>query len=181
MADAHVALVDALLAHGPLDLHDAVVEVDEHHAVGDDALAPDRHVLERRDRALLAEHALGADVHLALVHAHLRVVPDPRPAPQVQLRVLADLERHAGADEGDPVRDQPPAEPQLQPRQADEQPPVLAVEHAVRAQEPQQRQRAAVQGRRLAAHDRRRAGRRAFENDPGLHAHQSVTAMISRP
>ena len=62
VADAHVALVDPLLADRALDLDHAVVEVDEHHAVGDDALAPDRDVLEGRDRALLAEHGLGADV-----------------------------------------------------------------------------------------------------------------------
>jgi hypothetical protein len=29
------------------------------------------------------------------------VVADPRPAPEVDLRVLADLELHAGADEAD--------------------------------------------------------------------------------
>ena len=77
VADAHVALVDPLLADRALDLDDAVVEVDEHHAVGDDALAADRDVLERRDRALLAEHALGADHDLALVGADLRAVADP--------------------------------------------------------------------------------------------------------
>src|ERR1035438_238439 len=42
--DAHVALVDALLADRPVDFGDAVVEVDQHHAVGNDALAPDRDV-----------------------------------------------------------------------------------------------------------------------------------------
>ena len=52
--DVDVALVDALLADRALDLGDAVVEVDQHHAVGDDALAADRDVLEGRDRALLA-------------------------------------------------------------------------------------------------------------------------------
>ena len=61
VADADVALVDPLQADRPLDLDDAVVEVDQHHAVGDDALAADRHVLEGGDRALLAEHGLGAD------------------------------------------------------------------------------------------------------------------------
>ena len=59
--DAHVALVDALLADRPLDLDDAVVEVDHHHPVGDDALAPDRHALVGRDRAFLADDGLGAD------------------------------------------------------------------------------------------------------------------------
>ena len=80
VADAHVALVDPLLADRPLDLGDAVVEVDQHHAVGDDALAPDRDVLVGGDRALLADHGLRADAHLALVHADLAAVADPRPA-----------------------------------------------------------------------------------------------------
>ena len=62
VADAHVALVDALLADRALDLDDAVVEVDQHHAVGDDALAADRDVLEGGDRALLAHHGLRADL-----------------------------------------------------------------------------------------------------------------------
>src|SRR3712207_7517836 len=48
--DADVALVDALLADRTLDFDHAVVEVDEHHAVGHDALAADRDVLEARDR-----------------------------------------------------------------------------------------------------------------------------------
>ena len=67
-----------------LDLDDAVVEVDQHHAVGDDALAPDRDVLEGGDRALLAEHGLRADLDLALVDADLRAVADPRPAAEPQ-------------------------------------------------------------------------------------------------
>ena len=54
VADVHVALVDPLQPDRALDLDDAVVEVDQHHAVGDDALAPDRDVLEGGDRALLA-------------------------------------------------------------------------------------------------------------------------------
>jgi hypothetical protein len=79
--DVHVALVDALQADRPLDLDDAVVEVDEHHPVGDDALAADRHVLEGRDRALLAEHGLRADAHLALVARIFESLPihDQRP------------------------------------------------------------------------------------------------------
>src|SRR3954447_13028197 len=84
VADAHVALVDALQADGAVDLDDAVVEVDQHHAVGDDALAADRHVLEGRDRALLADHRLGADRDLALVDADLAAVADPRPAAEAQ-------------------------------------------------------------------------------------------------
>ena len=41
-ADDDVALVDALCADRPLDVDDAVVEVDEHRAVGDHALLADR-------------------------------------------------------------------------------------------------------------------------------------------
>ena len=65
---------------GPLDLDDAVVEVDQHHAVGDDALAADGDVLEGGDRALLAHHGLRPDLDLALVGADLRAVADPAPA-----------------------------------------------------------------------------------------------------
>ncbi len=85
--DAHVALVDALQADRALDLGHAVVEVDQHHAVGEDALAPDRDVLVGGDRALLADHRLRADRDLALVHADLAAVPDPRPAADAQRRV----------------------------------------------------------------------------------------------
>src|SRR5699024_7584139 len=73
-ADPHVTLVDALRADRALDLHDTVVEVDQHHAVGDHALAADRHVLEGGDRALLAEHGLGPDLAHALVDADLGAV-----------------------------------------------------------------------------------------------------------
>src|SRR4051812_22341317 len=92
-AFGHPCLALGRLADRAVDLDDAVVEVDEHHAVGDDALAPDRHVLEGGDGALLADHALGADADLALVRADLRAMADPRPAPEVELRALADLER----------------------------------------------------------------------------------------
>ena len=78
--DADVALVDPLEPDRALHLDDAVVEVDQHHAVGDDALAPDRDALEGGDRALLAEHRLRPDRRLALVHAQLRAVADPAPA-----------------------------------------------------------------------------------------------------
>src|SRR6185312_16576888 len=46
VADADVALVDPLQADRALDLGHAVIEVDQHHTVGEDALATDRHVLE---------------------------------------------------------------------------------------------------------------------------------------
>src|SRR5580704_1128407 len=108
VSDGHVALVDALCADRPLDLGDAVVEVDQHHAVGDDALAPERHVLEGRDRALLAHHRLRADADFALVDADLAAMPDPRPAADAQRRITADLELDARADEADPVGLQAP-------------------------------------------------------------------------
>ncbi len=82
VADVDVALVDPLLADRSLDLDHPVVEVDHHHAVGDDALAPDRDVLVGRDRALLAHHGLGTERELALVDADLAAVADPRPPPE---------------------------------------------------------------------------------------------------
>src|SRR5262249_21299445 len=124
-------------------------------SVGDDALAPDRDVLEGGDRALLPEHGLGPDPYLALVRADLRPVADPRPAPEVDDRVLADLERHAGADEGEPVGLQAPAEAQLQPPEAHDQARVVPGEHAVLAHPAPQRERAAVARRGLAADVRR--------------------------
>src|SRR5215216_7119687 len=80
VAHADVALVDALEADRAVDLDHAVVEVDQHHPVGDDALAADRDVLVAGDGALLPDDGLGADSHLALVRADLRAVADPRPA-----------------------------------------------------------------------------------------------------
>jgi len=154
VAHDHLALVDPLQPDRALDLDHAVVEVDEHDAVGEDALAPDGHVLEGRDRALLPEHGLGPDAHLALVHADLGVVPDPRPASQHQARAGLDLEGHPGAHEGQPVGDQPLAPAQLQPHQAQRQQPVLGREHAPRTQEAQQGQRPAVPGCGVAAHGR---------------------------
>ena len=76
-ADLDVALVDALHADRPLDLDDAVVEVDEHRPVGDHALLADPHPLVGGDRALLAHHRLVADLDHALVAADLRAVADP--------------------------------------------------------------------------------------------------------
>src|SRR5436305_14547697 len=99
MTDSHVALVDPLLADRALDLDDAVVEVDDHRTVGDDALAPDRYALVGGDRALLAQHRLGPDRHLALVRADLGTSADPRPASQSHGRVSADLEPHLRAHE----------------------------------------------------------------------------------
>ncbi len=130
--DAYVALVDALQPDRPLDLDGAVVEVDQHHPVGEDALAPDLYALVGGDRALLTHHGLGADRHLALVHPDLAAVPDPRPAADSQPRVRSDLELHARTHEADPVRLQTPAEAQLQPSPPHQQPRVVVVDHVVR-------------------------------------------------
>jgi hypothetical protein len=72
-------------------------------------------------------------------------------------RVLADLERYVGADEGEAVGLQPAAEAQLQPRQPCQQPDVVERQHPVRAHPAQQYERAAVTRRGLAAHMRRKA------------------------
>src|SRR5687767_15397006 len=152
VADVDVALVDALQADRPLLLDYAVVEVDQHHAVGDDALAADRDVLEGGDRALLAHHGLGADRDLALVGADLAAVADPGPAAEPHHRVGADLELHARADEAQPVRLEPAAPAELQPRPADDQAAVLEAEHPFAAHEPQEHQRPAVERGRLATH-----------------------------
>ena len=161
VAHLHVALVDALLADGALHLDHAVVEVDEHAAVGEDALAPDRDVLVGGDRALLPEDALGADAHLPLVHSDIGPVADPRPAAEHQAGVPPDLQGDAGPHERHPVGHQPPAPAQLQPRQAQREAQVGEVEHPVRAQEAQEHERAATPGRRAGAH----AGGNPF--DPG--------------
>src|SRR5262249_49190531 len=112
--DLDVALVDALQADRTLDLGDAVVEVDQPQAGGEDALAADRDVLEGGDRALLAHHGLGPDRDLALVHADLAAVSDPRPAADPERRVFSDLEPHARADEAQAVGLQPAPVAQLQ-------------------------------------------------------------------
>ena len=69
--------VDQWPPEGALELDSAVVEVDQHHTVGDQALPPDRDALKGRDRALLSEHRLGTNHHLALVDTDLGVVADP--------------------------------------------------------------------------------------------------------
>src|SRR4029079_2854264 len=77
--DVHVALVDPLQAYRRSHLDNAVVEVDQHHAVGDDALAADRDVLEGGDRALLPEHGLRPDLAQALVTPQLAAGAKPGP------------------------------------------------------------------------------------------------------
>ena len=140
VADVDIALVDPLQADRALDLGHPVVEVDHHDTVGDDALAADGHVLEGRDRALLADHALGADVHFALVHPDLAAVADPRPATHAQCRPAADLELHARADEADPIGLKALAVAELEHGQTREQARVVEAEHVVRTHEPQQLQ-----------------------------------------
>src|SRR5207237_1098845 len=103
VADRDVALVDPLLPDRPFDLDHAVVEVDHHDPVGDDALAPDRDALIGGDRALLPEHGLRADRHLALVRPDLAAMAQPRPPAERDGCGLADLEPHPRAYEAQPV------------------------------------------------------------------------------
>src|ERR1044072_8524023 len=62
----------------------------------------------------------------ALVHANLGAVPDPRAAAEVQLGVAPDLDRHAGADEAQPVGLQAAAEARLEPQPARDELGVVA-------------------------------------------------------
>ena len=139
-AHVHVALVDALLADRPLDLDHAVVEVDEHRAVGDHALLADPHVLVGGDRALLAEHGLVADDDLALVAADLGAVADPHEAAEPHPAALADLDLEPPAQEQQPVGLPAPARAgeQAPSRVAHGQPRVAEREHAVARQEADQ-------------------------------------------
>src|SRR4051812_46130156 len=73
-ADHALAHVDALLPDRPLDLDDAVIEVDEHRPIGDHALLSDPHALVRGDRAVLTEDGLCPDLDDALVAADLRPI-----------------------------------------------------------------------------------------------------------
>ena len=84
---------------GPLHLDDAVVEVDEHRAVGDHALLADRDALVGGDRRLLADHGLLPDLDLALVAADLRAVADPDEAAELDRAALGDLKLQALAEE----------------------------------------------------------------------------------
>ena len=78
-------------ADRPLDLDDAVVEVDEHRPVGDHALLADPHPLVGGDRALLAHHGLRADLDHALVAADLGPVADPDEAAEADLGPLRPI------------------------------------------------------------------------------------------
>src|SRR5690606_30204088 len=108
-ADLDLALVDALLADRPLDLDHAVVEVDEHRPVGDHALFADPHPAVGGDRALLPQHRLGADLHLALVAADLRPVPKPDEAAEADPAAAGDVQFQPAAEEDRPVGPPPPA------------------------------------------------------------------------
>src|SRR5213076_617487 len=135
--DDDVALVYPLHPDRPLDLDHAVVEVDEHRAVRDDALLAEPHPLVGGDRALLAEHGLGADLDHALVAADLRSIADPGEAPEAHRGAAPDLQLEAAPEENRPLglpappsrREQPP------PRIAPQKTRVLQVEHAIPREE----------------------------------------------
>ena len=87
-----------------------MVEVDEHRPVGDHALLADPHPLVGGDRALLAEHGLGADLHHALVAADLRPVAEPDEAAELDPAAAGDLQLEPAAEEERPaVRQRRPA------------------------------------------------------------------------
>src|SRR5215216_1798937 len=151
VAHAHVALVDALEPDRPVHLDHSVVEVDQHHAVGDHALATDRDVLVRGDRALLPDHGLRADRDRALVAADLAAMPHPGPAPQLERGPRPHLDAASGTHEREPVEPQARAQPQLEEAQPDDQPAVLQVQHPVPSHEAEQGEEAAPSGRRRTA------------------------------
>ena len=93
VADVDVALVDPLLADRPLDLDHPVVEVDHHHPVGDDALAPDRDVLDRPRSCTPGRAPTWRRSRPALVGADLAAVAEPGPAAEltVALRPISNL------------------------------------------------------------------------------------------
>ena len=144
MTDEYVALVNPLCPHRAVCLGCAVVEVDQHHPVGDDALAADLNVLEGRDSALLAHYGLGTDQHFAFVCADLAAGADPAPAAEVDLGVLPDLKGDAVVDEGDSVGDEASAPAEVEPKEANQQPRVLEADHVVGEHELHQRDRPAV-------------------------------------
>jgi 1,4-alpha-glucan branching enzyme len=144
VTDLDVARVDALVPDRPLHLDHPMVEVDHHHAVGDDALAPDRYALVAADRALLPEHGLGADRDDALVRADLAAMPEPRPAPHLDNRVATDLELDPGAHEAQTVCLKAPAPAELEPAPAGDQRHVTPMEHVVGVREAQERHRPTV-------------------------------------
>ncbi len=159
VADPDVALVDPLQADRALDLDDAVVEVDHHHAVGDDALAPDLDVLERRDRALLPQHGLGADRS----RRPRARGSSSRGRSSTSARARRRASRPISSFTPGPTKHSPsvcsrPRQRSFSHAQRSAQPRVAVVEHPVRAHEAQQRERPAAQRRRLAAHLASRAG-----------------------
>src|ERR1044072_667769 len=132
-ADLDLAGVDALLADRPLDLHDAVVEVDEHRPVGDHALFADPHPPVSGDRALLSHHGLGADLDCALVTADLGPVADPGEAAELDPAPARNLQFEPAAEEDGPVGAPAPAGggEQAAPQVATEQQRVFRREHPV--------------------------------------------------
>src|SRR4051794_2637255 len=131
VTDLDVALVDPLPADRPLDLDDAMVEVDEHRPVGDHALLADPHPLVGGDRALLSHHRLRADLDHPLVAADLGPVADPDEAAEADLPARLDLQFQPPTEEEGAVGE--PAPPRRRqaaaPEVAPEEPPVAAVEH----------------------------------------------------
>ena len=137
-ADLDVALVDALLADRPLDLDDAVVEVDEHRPVGDHALLADPHPLVGGDRALLAHHGLrrrsrprprgsGSSVPSPIQTKRPKLDPAPRP-------IWSSSPRPKKTSPS--VRQRQPARVSRRRQQvAPEQPPVAVVQHPVAGEE----------------------------------------------
>src|SRR5581483_6165271 len=134
-----VARVDALEADRAVDLDHAVVEVDEHRAVRDHALLADPHPAVGRDRALLAQHRLRPDHHLALVAADLGAVADPHEAAEANLPPPADLDLEVAAEEDGTVRLPAPAGggEEAPPQVAPQKQRVLGREHPVARQEPE--------------------------------------------
>ena len=156
MPDPHVALVNPLLANRALDIDHAVIEVDQHHAVGHDALASYRNMLVGGDRAFLAEDRLGTHRHPTLVGADLASLSQPRPASQRHDRVAANLKRHAPAHEAKPVGLQPATPAELEPQPAGDQRDVGPAQQAAPPGEAQECDRAATERCGRPAHEGRR-------------------------
>jgi hypothetical protein len=114
-----------------------VIEVDEHGPVGDHALLADADMAVGGDRALLPDHGLLADDHLALVAADLAAVAHPDEAAEPQLRPAGDLDLQVATEEHRSVGLHPPTcHGQIPPPQVTVvEPRVLQVEHPVPAGE----------------------------------------------
>ena len=168
-----VALVDPLLADRPLDLDDAVVEVDEHRPVGDDALSPIG-TCGRRRSCTPGRSPSWPRSHLALVQRILE--PSPIQAQRPKRPSRGGRSRVSGRGQ----KKQMPSvcgarRAQLQQRVAREQARVAAVEHVVGAHEAEPARAAAAQRREAGSRRARIAGRRAERSSEG-----SATRLPSR-